>query len=404
MIQIEVDNFQSIEHASIQVRGFTALVGRSNLGKSAIVRAVKAALTGAPSTSFVRHAQDCPRVTKGAKTCKCFCSVHIQGDGLDLLWEKGDSINRYTHNGQVYDKAERGTPEFLQPAYSLVKIGDDKELLQVSDQFNPIFLLNQTGGVVADVLSDVAHLDRVNVATRLAEKDRKEAASTRKVRERDVVDLTQRLVRFDGLEIALAKAADVEACLSAIEKIESKVAGIEKFLERSTALGKLMLCLEDVTLIAEPDPTTLGKHLKDHQRVSLCLNSLNTHLEYIRALQPIGVVVVPKSDNLQPMLTLFGYLDIWLAKLRVFKTWLGRTQALSAAPVLAPDPLRDTLGLFQKIKSASSRFEDLARSVGTLENQAEVLRKEGKTIQAEWTTLGVCPTCTQTLSAEHCIR
>ena len=33
MIEVEVRNFQSIEHISLKVEGFTALVGRSNIGK-----------------------------------------------------------------------------------------------------------------------------------------------------------------------------------------------------------------------------------------------------------------------------------------------------------------------------------------------------------------------------------
>src|SRR5277367_3768831 len=154
--EVEVTNFQSIEHAKFVIEGYTALVGRSNIGKSAIVRAVKAALTGASGTSFVRHGPNCARRLKDAKKCQCKATVRIKREGFDLLWEKGDSDNRYTFNGQVNDSVGQGTPTFLQAGFAPIKIGDDKELLQVADQFDPIFLLNKTGGAVADVLSDVA--------------------------------------------------------------------------------------------------------------------------------------------------------------------------------------------------------------------------------------------------------
>ena len=51
MLDVEIRNFQSIDHVHLRVEGFTALVGRSNIGKSAVVRAVKAALTGYPRSS-----------------------------------------------------------------------------------------------------------------------------------------------------------------------------------------------------------------------------------------------------------------------------------------------------------------------------------------------------------------
>mgnify|MGYP001228451488 CR=1 FL=1 len=117
MIEVEVRDFQSIEHATIKIDGFTALVGRSNIGKSAFVRAVQACVTGAPVGAYVRHNALCPRKTRKAKECRCQCSVHIRAEQFDLLWEKGDFINRYTFNGTVYDKANQGTPDFLLPCH-----------------------------------------------------------------------------------------------------------------------------------------------------------------------------------------------------------------------------------------------------------------------------------------------
>ena len=178
MIDLEVRSFQSIEHVKLRVDGFTALVGKSNIGKSAIVRAVKAALTGCVGNSFVRHSSACARRSKKAKTCECYSSVHIKAENFDLLWEKGDKHNRYVFNGQEHGVPNRGTPDFLERPklekdFGQVKVGDQWSLLQVADQFENLFLLNQSGGVVADVFSDVARLDRVNVAIKYVEKDRR---------------------------------------------------------------------------------------------------------------------------------------------------------------------------------------------------------------------------------------
>lgn len=401
MIDVEVKNFQSIEHATIHVKGFTALVGRSNIGKSALVRAVKAALTGAPSTSFVRHAPSCPRKTKAAKTCKCHCSVRIKGEGFDLLWEKGDAINRYTFNGVVYDKAERGTPEFLQPAYAPVKIGDEKELLQVSDQFNPIFLLNQTGGVIADVLSDVAHLDRVNIAIRLSEKDRKEAVSTRKVRERDVVDLTQKLVLFDGLDTALADVRDVEDRLDVLEAADRRVVALDGFLARGTALGQQIATLEDVMRLEAPDPVPLAASSAKYTQTVKFLGMVTERAASIRALQAIEAVSAPDPDALRARAASFAAMDGWVAKLRVFKAWMERVKALEAAPAPNPEHMAGRAKGYELLAGLAGRYASLVAQVQTLTQQQDALVAEGAAIQAEWDALGVCPTCTQPFHAEE---
>lgn len=401
MLEVEVRNFQSIRHATIQIQGFTALVGRSNIGKSAIVRAVKAALTGAPSTSFVRHDPNCVRRTKSSKTCKCFCSVHITAEGFDLLWEKGDAINRYTFNGQVYDKAERGTPDFLQPVYAPIKVGDDKELLQVSDQFDPIFLLNQTGGVIADVLSDVANLDRVNIAIRLAEKDRKEAASTRKVREQDVVDLTQRLVLFDGLDDALAAVRDVEDRQTELETAEKSLTCLEGFLERCGALGSSIKLLEGVLKVEAPAPEPLAELLGRLSLVSRLYDRLVERVASIRELQGIEAIKAPDDAQLRHLADEFDALDGWVGRLRVFKVWMDKVKVLEAVRPLTPEGIQKAWLACEALGSLTSRYEGLSEQVGDLQGRWKALEVEGEALQAEWEALGVCPTCTQPVHGDH---
>ena len=395
MLDLEIRNFQSIEHTSLQVQGFTALTGRSNIGKSAIVRAVKAALTGAPSTSFVRHSAQCLRKTKAAKTCKCYCSVHIKTENVDLLWEKGDTLNRYTFNGQIFDKAERGTPDFLQPAYAPVKVGEDKELLQVADQFNPIFLLNQSGGVVADVLSDVAHLDRVNIAIRLVEKDRREAAATRKVREGDVVQLTQRLVLFDGLDPILADVQAIEQQLLVVETLERALARLGTFLERCSALGQHITALDAAAQIEAPEPSPLLVQSLQYSQMVRFIDILTVRLVAIRSLQAIAPVQAPAPQPLDDLQTLFGTLNAWVDRLRAFKAWRARTQALNVVPALFPERLTTSLRTLIDVARLLDRYRVLTKTVADLSAQSGALVAIGASIQSAWADLGVCPTCVQ---------
>lgn len=398
MVEVEIRNFQSIEKVSLKIDGFTVVVGRSNIGKSAIVRAVKAALTGAPVSSFVRHATSCLRKTKSAKTCKCFSSVHLKGDGMDLLWEKGDSINRYTYNGQVYDKAERGTPDFLQPAFSPVKVGDRHDLIQVADQFFPIFLLDQTGGTIADTLSDVAKLDRINVAMRLAEKDRKEALSTRKVRERDVVDLRNKLQVYEGLDDALEDAQRVVERQTAVERQERRLEEVERFLEQVAALAVIIRELEKVRLIVVPDIQPVLQVQERHNVLVRFTDYTEEREASVRALTGVDALEVPDLVGLLAQRDMFAQFDLWYGHVVQLRDWILPWKTVEEKPVPVIEPLLDACKRLQAVEGWVARQESLQEQITVLEYALAEIEKETVAIQEEIDALGVCPTCFRTLN------
>ena len=395
MVEVEVRNFQSIEKAAFRIDGFTVIVGRSNIGKSALVRAVKAALTGAPASSFVRHGAACLRRTKKAKTCKCFASVHMVAEGFDLLWEKGDAINRYTFNGAVYDKAERGTPDFLQPDFAPVKVGDRQEMLQVADQFSPIFLLDQTGGAVADTLSDVARLDRINAAMRLAERDRKEAVSTRKVREKDVADLRVRLTSYDGLDAALADAQAIADRHVAIEKQERVLQRVDEFLGQVSSLAGVVRDLGKVTTIVIPDVTALRAEEAKLDALDGLLARKATREQEVARLAGVEDVQVPSAVALGEGFRALARLDGWVAKLVEMKGWLGPWKAVESAPVPEAKALTEARDRLTALDALLTKHTNLTALVESLDAELGVVLTEEAEIKAEQDELGVCPTCTR---------
>jgi hypothetical protein len=397
MIDVEVRNFQSIEQATLKVEGFTALVGRSNIGKSAIVRAVKAALTGAPVSSFVRHGRACLRRTKKAKTCKCFSAVHLKAEGFDMLWEKGDAINRYTFNGVVYDKAEKGTPEFLLPAFLPVKIADKQEMLQVADQFSAIFLLDQTGGVVADVLSDVARLDRINVAMRMAERDRKEAVSTRKVREKDAAELQVRLDDFVGLDVAVHDVAAVQAELDEIEKKAEKAEKLDEFMASGAALGQRIRTLEMGLLVEVPDHTQLATSSAALLQLDGWRHRYAGQMAAIEVLLPVETLAIPERGPIQTTHETYTKLSRWHGQLVDFRDFFALMKPIEVLPVLDATGVKDGLVGFQQVHGYLTRLEALEATLAKLEAAYAAILVEEKEAHDEMEALGVCPTCVRPL-------
>lgn len=397
MTEVEVRNFQSVEHAVFRIEGFTALVGRSNIGKSALVRAVKAALTGATGTDFVRHGGLCARRLKDAKACKCQTSVHIKREGFDLLWEKGDGVNRYTFNGQVNDSVGSGTPSFLMDGYAPIKIGDSKELLQVSDQFDPIFLLNQTGGVVADVLSDVAHLDRVNIAMRMVEKDRREAVSTRKVREQDVVLLTQNLVQYDGLDAAVGKIQGVEEKLVIVEKLDKRLRQVEHFMEAGSSRALEIKSLSGIDAVPEPKPVSpLQEGFTALLTIQGWHDILTVFKGWFERLKGLDVLTAISAEAVKVSFAGFNHLAGFADRYNVLtQTVSGLTSIQTDRGTLLTDPLKESLGGFSKLDDLEVRYLALVAKLPVLEVQYQQALDDSMAITAEWAALGVCPTCEQ---------
>jgi len=401
MIRIEIRNFQSVEHAVITVRGFTALVGRSNIGKSAVIRAVEAALSGASGTSFVRHGPKCARRLKDIKTCKCYASVHIVGGGMDLLWEKGDGVNRYRYNGKDYDAIARGFPEFLKPDFTPVKVGDKQVQLQIATQWEPIFLLNTSGGTVADVLSDVARLDRINMAMRLSEKDRKAAMATLKVRGEDTIRLKDSLAGYDGLDDVVRRARNTASRLKEIEGYDARVRTLEGFIMSSAVLGVRIRNLEGITQITVPALEPLLAQTKSLSQLAVFRASYESKATIIAALEPVEHLQPPAPKPVQQAQTYFENTSGWLTKVRALKVVLEGWAVVQTTVV--PDAMRLTLAQEAASKAAAlaTRQAAVQASLTALEQQYEAVLLEERGVQEEVRQLGACPSCSRPFHGEH---
>ncbi len=402
MIEVEIWNFQSIEHDVVKIDGFTAIVGQSNIGKSAIVRAVKAALTGAPIDPYVRHGKLCLRLVKGTKTCKCACKVHIRTEGLDLLWEKGDAVNRYTFNGKEYTAVNRGMPDFLKEQFDYVKLGrDDSVLLQVSDQFRPLFLVDQPGSVVADVLSDVARLDHINVAIGMADKDRRAASATRKVREKDVGDLKLKLLTYEGLDAFAGQVQGVEAYHEKLQKLAEHLDKVQRFADQVLGSARQVKALEGVKNIVAPDVEPLRERSTAYTAIVALHEALVEREASAEFMRPVQNIEAPDIDAIQKLHAAYRQLEGWVAKLRLLKEVRDRWQQAEKAPIPETGALTTTLQEHEKVVGLRTKYESALASIKTLETDIAAAEAEEKQIKAELDALGVCPTCERPIGAGH---
>jgi hypothetical protein len=404
MLQVEVNNFQSIEHATLDIEGFTTLVGKSNIGKSAFIRAVRHALTNSLGTSFVRHGDNCARILRGNKTCKCKTSVRIRMEGFDLQWVKGDADNYYIFNEVKYSAPGQGVPEFLlDSGFQPVKVGDSSGCIQVSDQFHPLFMLDQSGPAVAEAISDAARLDRISKATKQVEKDRREVNATKKVREKDIIDLQGRLERYEGLPKVALEVSEVETQLQEVERLDLKVSSLERFFETLSLLNVRLSGLTRVSSVEVLDLGPLDSNSAKLIQIHKLSSEFRKRAEGYKSLSWVEKFLssVPVSSPVEGLGPKVEKVGGWVHRLRVIKTQFELLEKVSGVEIQDMTPLSKAQEKVALLKKYSARVGVLEAKEGSLTKLLGETTRELEKIEEEASELGICPTCTQPVKIGH---
>lgn len=222
--------FQSLESVSVEVEGFTVITGITNVGKSALVRAVGAAVFGMPGDHYIRY---------GAAQC----GVGIADTDLKLKWYKVAAgkagVGRTTSlelNGVTHTKIGKEQAA-LTVDYGLREIETSGPTLrpQIAMQHDPIFLLTQSPATVAEVLKLLGRVDVVTEAQRRVRKDCKEVEGRAKVREQDIEQAKERVTELGDLNkwvVAHSKVSNELAnSESTLDLFNSRLLKMEQFVK-----------------------------------------------------------------------------------------------------------------------------------------------------------------------------
>jgi hypothetical protein len=244
--EIKIRNFQSIESLDLSFSGFTCVTGPTNIGKSAIIRAISSALLNKAVVGSVR---------KGKK----FCTVEVDG----LKWEKGESIGRYWVPGETdgagnpvpRDKVGQGQTEITQNiGYRAVKVGDKYITPWHASQFNPVFLMDQSGPAVTDFISDIAHLKVLQDAIVHCTRNRSRLLSSLKEKEEELARLEAKEQALSGLDNLLRVEKDLVAQADSLEEYAKSIARLRELIVRQEADEARLERLSAASSIKVPKP------------------------------------------------------------------------------------------------------------------------------------------------------
>lgn len=228
---ISIRNWQSLVSVDLELARFTVIVGPSSSGKSALIRAFKAVASNVSGTGHI---------TRGAKAAAI--TVRTGEQVITLEHNRGAWMYRLTdgEGEEEFTKLNRAVPEAISRALRIMPVPAGGFSVNFAGQFDPPYLLRESGSTVARVLGELTNVDRIFEAVREANRRKAGFAGTLRTRESDLIDLTARVKEFADLPAKLQALARAEKVAEGAARLSDQVARLKAAAELlATAEGVL---------------------------------------------------------------------------------------------------------------------------------------------------------------------
>jgi hypothetical protein len=359
------------------------------------VRAFRAATSNAPGDAFVRH---------GAKHSE----VCITGPNFEIEWRKGGGLNDFKVNKEdFFSVGAGGVP---QPVIDLgfrklSLLGGKEELdVQVTDQFQPLFLLHESGNVAAAALSDAERADQLRTCQELSEKKRRDARSEKRVREKDLQQVELELSILNNLDLDLVETnlvnlnkelQDISLVLSNLKDLQGKITTLQELV------SSLSFALSSLPPLPPIDDYNLELNIISSLDINLkkaqSLSSTITSYTLLSTLPD-----VPSTDPMVDANTELIVLYDTFSKLNKLDILLKRPEALNQlqVPNISEFETLDSMLVEQtstqdKYKTYTNLQTLLKEGIKNLTHLKDNLASLEATITEEEKRLSLCPTCGQ---------
>jgi exonuclease SbcC len=205
--QIKITNFQSHKNTELNLNsGINAITGSSDVGKSSITRAIYWVLTNRPTgTAFQSYWAD-----------KDGTTVELVFDGTSVKRIRSKTKNSYELGKMKFDVVKTDVPEEVLKFLNLSDVN-------IQNQHDKYFLLQDSAGEVAKKLNSVANLEIIDFALKEVNSDISQNSGKINNTEVEIYELKNKLEGFKHLD-------KVENLLSELSGQISEQEGIEIIL------------------------------------------------------------------------------------------------------------------------------------------------------------------------------
>lgn len=275
---IEIENFQSHKYSKLDFsENLNVIVGPSDNGKSAIIRALKWVLFNEPKgTEFIRYGEN-------------FCRVSIiLSDGSKIIRERTKTKNLYklikNSNETVFEGFGNDIPVDIIEAHQINKVNIDKEnniCLNISEQLEGPFLLNQPNSLKSKAIGKIIGLHILDDAVKGLSRDIVNIQNTKKLIQNNLEGIDEKinnLSYINDLKLNIEKKEEI------INKLNSKVTLLNKLI----ALNNKLKTIKSEQLDLEYNITILSK--VDKVNLDILFKKLTFYLELKKIYKSLTIL------------------------------------------------------------------------------------------------------------------
>jgi DNA repair ATPase RecN len=386
--EISIKNFQSAKDVSLVVDGFTVVVGQNNIGKSAIIRAVDAALINRTGDGFIR---DDEKNTE----------IKIKREGFTLEWKKGAKASYKINDTESFTALNRDIPQpLIDAGFGRMEIGDKKVSPLIAHQFEPLFLINKGGSVVTEVLAGIYDLDSLSIADDMCQKDLKAQKSMLKTREGDLKGLQGKLEVYTNFESIKEEVKALVEKDKACQDLQAEIALLSDYSDQLIALSASLEVLKGIKGVKVPDTSECEKLVEENSWLDEKIQELfvlGTNIKKFKIVQDINIPSAEGFDSLTQDVT---QLSEWSDQLEISQRSVAEYEKV--LNLLNPGILEleklipkasDALNSFTEISDFEQNFISTVTSTKATRDELKKVTEELEIKNKELSEIKVCPLC-----------
>jgi exonuclease SbcC len=244
---LDLKNFQSHKESSFSFHpGVNSIIGSSNHGKTAVLRALYWLINNRPSgAAFVSH---WARNDKGKQTSSAEVSGSFDDKSM-LTRARTETENQYIHEVSDEDPSKYNAVRTDVPTElaDMMNIGE----VNIQKQMDSPFLLSETAGEVARFFNRLIRLDIIDNVLSKAESQKREHRSSSVAAEKDIVELNEKITGYKWIDMVETLLKKAERFNERIEMKETRRETLESTFEEYRESREFLKSIPDVKTTEE---------------------------------------------------------------------------------------------------------------------------------------------------------
>jgi DNA repair ATPase RecN len=242
---VAIENFQAIASTSFDLGNLTVLVGEGDVGKSSIIRAIRAAFLNDGDDLDIRHGEKRATVT-----------LTFDDETVITWWKDRGKGGCYRLNDQEFLKTGGQVPEEIKDylGIGVLEVDGTTTLTpQLSDQHDLPFILWETGSKRARIIGQATNLD---VVVRAQMQCKKELDGLRRevtTKGESVGELTDALADLPDFNSLDARALESEETLALVESTQRRLTKAQELADTLEEVQSRAISIDVAPLLQKLD-------------------------------------------------------------------------------------------------------------------------------------------------------